>query len=65
MPTGSRVVAKGKTGLGIFADGMVEHDSHVGMLLDKLDVFGMTDNTIVIYSTDNSESTTPTSASPG
>jgi arylsulfatase A-like enzyme len=45
--------AKGKTGLGIFADGMVEHDSHVGMLLDKLDALGMTDNTIVIYSTDN------------
>ena len=28
--------SKGVTGLGIYADGMVEHDKHVGQLLDKL-----------------------------
>ncbi|QGJ68777.1 Choline-sulfatase [Planctomycetales bacterium 10988] len=43
----------GKTGLGIAADGMVEHDGMVGQLLDKLDELGITDNTIVIYTTDN------------
>ena len=44
----------GKTGIGIYADGMVEHDGHVGThALDKLDDLGIADNTIVIYSTDN------------
>ncbi len=45
--------AKGVTGQGIYADGMAEHDGHVGQLLDKLDALGIADNTIVIYSTDN------------
>ena len=45
--------AEGKTGLGIYADGMVEHDGHVGQLLQKLDDLGITDNTIVLYTTDN------------
>ena len=43
----------GKTGLGIEADGMVEHDGMVGQLLDKIDQLGITNNTIVMYSTDN------------
>jgi arylsulfatase A-like enzyme len=42
-----------KTGLGIYPDGMVEHDGHVGELLAKLDELGIADNTIVMYSTDN------------
>ncbi len=45
--------SEGKTGLGVFADGMVEHDAMVGELLDKLDELGIADNTIVMYSTDN------------
>jgi arylsulfatase len=45
--------ATGKTGKGIHADGMVEHDGHVGQLLDQLDQLGITDNTIVLYTTDN------------
>ena len=45
--------SEGKTGLGIYPDGMVEHDGHVGKLLEKLDQLGITDNTIVMYSTDN------------
>jgi arylsulfatase len=45
--------SKGKTGLGVYPDGMVEHDGHVGQLLDKLDELGIADNTIVMYSTDN------------
>ncbi len=43
----------GKTGLGIYPDGMVEHDGHVGQLLKKIDDLGIADNTIVMYSTDN------------
>ncbi|CAN7194871.1 arylsulfatase [Rhizobium sp. LjRoot98] len=43
----------GKTGKGIHADGMVEHDGHVGQLLDQLDSLGIADNTIVLYTTDN------------
>jgi len=43
----------GKTGIGLYPDGMVEHDGHVGMLLDKLEELGVADNTIVVYSTDN------------
>jgi arylsulfatase A-like enzyme len=34
------------------ADGMIEHDGHVGML-KALDDLGIADNTIVIYTTDN------------
>ena len=45
--------SQGVTGQGLYADGMVEHDGHVGQLLDKLDELGITDNTIVMYSTDN------------
>ena len=43
----------GKTGLGVYADGMVEHDGMVGELLAKLKELGVEDNTIVMYSTDN------------
>jgi len=43
----------GKTGLGIYPDGMVEHDAMVGQLLDKLKELGLDKNTIVMYSTDN------------
>jgi arylsulfatase A-like enzyme len=45
--------SEGVTGLGVYPDGMVEHDGHVGQLLDKLDELGIADNTIVMYSTDN------------
>ncbi len=43
----------GKSGKGIHADGMVEHDGHVGQLLQQLDDLGLTENTIVLYTTDN------------
>ncbi len=45
--------AQGRTGIGLYPDGMVEHDDHVGLLLDKLDELGISENTIVVYSTDN------------
>ncbi|MEM9731032.1 MAG: arylsulfatase [Myxococcota bacterium] len=44
---------RGVSGQNEYADGMVEHDGHVGQLLAKLDELGITDNTIVFYSTDN------------
>ena len=47
----------GKTGIGLYPDGMVEHDDMVGGLLKKLDDLKITDNTIVIYSTDNGAET--------
>ncbi|MFB6454218.1 arylsulfatase [Chitinophaga sp. Hz27] len=43
----------GRTGLGLQADGMTEHDDMVGDLLKFLDDNGLSENTIVIYSTDN------------
>ena len=45
--------SQGKTGKGIHADGMVEHDGHVGQLLKLLDDLKIADNTIVLYTTDN------------
>jgi arylsulfatase len=44
---------RGASGQGFYNDGMMEHDGHVGALLDKLDELGVTDTTIVVYSTDN------------
>ena len=44
---------RGISGQGQYNDGMVEHDGHVGMILDKLDELGIADDTIVMYSTDN------------
>ncbi len=49
--------SQGKTGLGVYPDGMVEHDGHVGQILKKLDELGITNNTIVMYSTDNGAET--------
>jgi arylsulfatase A-like enzyme len=45
--------SQGKTGLGVYPDGMVEHDGHVGKVLAKLKELGLDENTIVMYSTDN------------
>lgn len=49
--------SEGKTGLGIYADGMVEHDAMVGQLLAKLKELGIENDTIVMYSTDNGAET--------
>ena len=48
-----KAASKGKTGLGIVADGMTEFDGMVGQLLKKLDDLGIADNTIVVWTTDN------------
>ncbi|MGB8330404.1 MAG: arylsulfatase [Polyangiales bacterium] len=44
---------RGISGQNEYADGMIEHDGDVGELLNKLDQLGITDNTLVMYSTDN------------
>jgi arylsulfatase len=45
--------SQGVTGLGLYADGMIEHDDHVGQLLKLLDELKIADNTIVVYTCDN------------
>jgi arylsulfatase len=45
--------SEGVTGIGLYADGMVEHDKAIGRVLDKLEELGIIDNTIIMYSTDN------------
>jgi arylsulfatase len=43
----------GKTGLGLYPDGMVELDGYIGQLRKKLEDLGVADNTIVAFTTDN------------
>ena len=43
----------GKTGLGLYADGMVKLDNIVGELTQTLTDLGIEENTIVIFGTDN------------
>jgi arylsulfatase len=45
--------SESQAGVNIDPVHVVEHDGHVGRILDKLDELGLTENTIVIYSTDN------------
>ena len=45
--------SQGRTGLGVYPDGMVETDAHVGQLLKLLDDLNVANNTIVVYTTDN------------
>ena len=45
--------SQGKTGIGLYPDGMVETDGHVGELLKLLDDLGVADNTVVVYTSDN------------
>ena len=49
--------SEGVTGIGLYPDGMVEHDAMIGQLLKKVDDLGIADNTIIIYSTDNGAET--------
>ncbi len=45
--------SQGKTGLGIYPDGMVEHDAQSAKCSTSSRRLGLDDNTIVMYSTDN------------
>jgi arylsulfatase A-like enzyme len=48
-----KAASQGKTGLGLYPDGMVELDGYIGQLLKKLDDLGIANNTIVVFTTDN------------
>jgi arylsulfatase A-like enzyme len=48
-----KAASEGKTGLGIYPDGMVELDGYVGQLLEKLNALGVANDTIVVFTTDN------------
>ncbi len=43
----------GVTGIGLYPDGMVEHDKNIGKVLKVLEDLNIIDNTIIMYSTDN------------
>jgi arylsulfatase len=43
----------GVTGIGLYADGMVEHDKTIGRVLTRLEELKIIDNTIIMYSSDN------------
>ena len=45
--------SQGVTGIGLYPDGMVEHDKAIGTVLAKLEELGIIDNTLIMYSTDN------------
>ncbi len=50
-----RASMRGQSGMpdNEYADGMIEHDGDVGKLLKTLDDLGITNDTIVFYTTDN------------
>jgi arylsulfatase A-like enzyme len=57
---------EGKTGYGDFPDCLAEMDAHVGDLLDAVDSLGVSENTIVIFTSDNGpEATWPWQGSSG
>lgn len=41
------------SGADVHCAGMLQHDEHIGIVLQKLDEMGIADDTVVIYSTDN------------
>lgn len=44
---------KGKTGKGNYADVLMQIDAYAGQILDKVDELGISENTIVIWTSDN------------
>ncbi len=52
-PGREKLAAGYSSELDVYGSGMMEHDSQVGTLLKKLDDLGISDNTIVLYTTDN------------
>ena len=51
--THTKASSLGRSGQGPYNDTMLDHDDLVGDMLNQLDKLGITDNTIVVYSTDN------------
>ena len=48
-----QAVDEGRPEIDVYRAGMLQHDDDVGRLLQKLDDLGITDDTIVLYTTDN------------
>ncbi len=44
---------KGKSGLNLYADFVMETDAIVGQVLDALDTFGASESTLVVFTSDN------------
>lgn len=53
MKTNLNEKYNGKTGYGLYADGVAEMDDVVGELLNLVDELGVTENTMVMFATDN------------
>ena len=53
LPTLPNPTFAGKTGKGEWADMLAEMDANVGQMLDAVDALGISDNTIVIFTSDN------------
>ncbi|MCA9084980.1 MAG: arylsulfatase [Planctomycetaceae bacterium] len=53
LPTEPNPDFRGKTGNGDWADMLAEMDHHVGLMLDAIELLGVRDNTIVIFTSDN------------
>ena len=53
--THAKPESRGQSGrwMSEYTDVMIDHDKHVGKLLDFLDKLGIADDTLVMYSTDN------------
>ena len=56
-PTHQSKEWQGKTGYGLYADGMAELDHYVGELIKHLEDLGVADNTIIMFATDNGAAT--------
>jgi len=48
-----KAVDEGRAEEDVVRARMIEHDEHVGAILNKLKELGVTDNTLVVYTTDN------------
>ena len=44
---------KGKSGQGLYGDAVEELDFHTGRLLDRIDRLGLSENTLVLFTSDN------------
>ena len=53
VPIAASNAFKGSTGKGLYADMVAEIDDSVGRVVRRLDEYGLTDNTIVIFTSDN------------
>lgn len=56
-PTHQSSEWKDKTGYGMYADGMAELDHNVGQLVKYLEELGVSDNTFIMFATDNGAAT--------